>query len=205
MITNCGVGIVTDKPLPERREHDFYPTDLGTITSVLDRFRHTPGTGRHYQYPRRVLDPGAGSGNWGKVARDMFPIAHITGCELREVPRPSDYNDWLIGDFLKLYEGLFPAFNLIMGNPPFKAAEAFVRTGLPLLHEEGHLIFLLRLSFLEGQARRDGIFTDLPPKAVWVHSKRPSFQADGKTNATAFATFVWQKGWFGKTELSWLR
>lgn len=205
MITNCGVGIVTDKPLPPRHEADFYPTDLGTVGRILDRYRLLPSRNRHYQYPRRILDPGAGTGNWGRVARDYFPISHITGAELRDTWKPPDYNEWVLGDFPKCYAGLFPSYDLVMGNPPFKVAEEFVRVGLPLLHEEGHLIFLLRLAFLEGQGRRDGLFTEFPPKAVWVCSKRPSFQEDGKTNATAFAAFVWQKGWEGNTSLDWLR
>lgn len=204
MITNCGVGITTDKPLPERRDHDYYPTDLLTVTRILSRFQLEPTPERRYQYPHRILDPGAGSGNWGKMARNFWPLTNLTGCELRDTPKPPDYDSWLLGDFVRLYQGMWPAFDLVMGNPPFKEAEAFVRAGLPLLHPQGHMIFLLRLAFLEGQARRDGLFTEHPPKYVWTCSKRPSFTEDGKTNATAFAAFVWQKGWEGETVLSWL-
>lgn len=206
MITNCGVGITTDKPLPPRRDHDFYPTDLGTVTRILEKYRLQPSEKRHFRYPRRVLDPGAGSGNWGKIARELWPITNITGCEIRpDAPRPAAYDTWLVGDFVSIYQGMFPAFDLVMGNPPFKPAEEFVRVAWELLHPDGYLIFLLRLSFLEGQGRRDGLFAELPPKAIWVCSKRPSFTEDGKTNATAFAAFVWQKGWSGDTALEWLR
>lgn len=204
MITNCGVGIVTDRPLPPRHAHDYYKTDLGTVSRILDKYRHQSSDTRHYQYPQRVLDPGAGSGAWGQIARDFFPMTYLTGCELRDVPKPPDYNEWLVGDFTKLYEGLFPTFHLIMGNPPFSLAEEFVKVGMPLLHKGGHLIFLLRLAFLEGQRRRNDLYRVTPPKAVWVCSKRPSFQEDGKTNATAFAAFVWQQGYEGPTEVGWL-
>jgi hypothetical protein len=76
-----------------------------------------------------------------------------------------------------------------MGNPPYSHAEEFVRQGYDLLSVGGSLIFLLRLAFLEGQARRDELFQDMPPYQVAVCSKRPSFSGDGKTNATAFAVF----------------
>ncbi len=178
---------------------------MPTVRQILGRFQHTRSDERHFQYPLRVLDPGAGCGSFGKGARELWPLATITGCELRDIPPPEVYDRWLWGDYPTLYRGMFPAFDLIMGNPPFKLAEPFVRTSLPLLLPGGHLVFLLRLAFLEGQRRRDGLFAEFPPKAVWVCSKRPSFSGDGKTNATAFAVVVWQQGWDGRTDLSWLK
>lgn len=191
--------------LPERRLFEYYPTGLLTVRQILGCYQHTKSVDSHCQHPRRILDPGAGCGSFGKVARELWPQAEITGCELRDIPVPVAYDRWHTGDFVKLYVKPVPVYDLIIGNPPFREAEPFVRTALPLLVPGGHLIFLLRLAFLEGQRRRDGLFTEFPPKEVWVLSKRPSFMASGKTNATAFCALLWQHGWEGRTSLSWLR
>jgi hypothetical protein len=92
----------------------------------------------------------------------------------------------------------------VIGNPPYREAEAFIRRGLSMLDPGGHLIYLLRLAFLEGQKRRDGLFRELPPFQAAVCSKRPSFTGDGKTNATAFTLLHWVRGYRGETRLSWL-
>jgi hypothetical protein len=91
-----------------------------------------------------------------------------------------------------------------MGNPPYRHAEEFIRHGYDLLSVGGSLIFLLRLAFLEGKARRDGLFREMPPYQVAVCSKRPSFSGDGRTNATAFAVFHWRAGYRGAPLLTWL-
>lgn len=198
MITNCGLGVVTDKVLPDRRDSDFYPTDSGTVRSVLRDISCNLN-------PRDILDPGAGGGVWGTVARGVWPKSRITGMEIRDVPKPEDYDGWICPvDFLTkpVYPG---GYDLVMGNPPYAHAESFVRKGLEYLRPGGVLVYLLRLAFLEGQRRRDGLFADYPPELVYVCSKRPSFSGDGKTNATAFGCFVWSEGWTGRTSLHWLR
>lgn len=198
MITNCGLGIVTDKPLPDRREADFYPTDAGTVRSALREI----ACGLN---PRSILDPGAGDGAWGRVARAVWPHSRIAGVEIRDVPKPEEYDGWFCPvDFLTkpVYPG---GYDLVMGNPPYAQAEAFVRKGAEYLRPGGMLVYLLRLAFLEGQRRRDGLFVEFPPEAVYVCSKRPSFTGDGRTNATAFGVFVWSEGFVGRTQLRWLR
>jgi hypothetical protein len=207
LITNCGVGIHTDKPLPMRREADFYPTDPETVRRVLG---WAMGYCDHLEF-RSVIDAGAGAGVWGQQWRalDPDPLAHwVTGIELREQEWPEGFDQWLTGpkhgDFLKytLRQPRHP--DIIIGNPPFSQAEPFIRHALQWLPTDGILVFLLRLSFLEGQKRRDGLFSEHPPRAVAVCSKRPSFTGDGKTNATAFAAFLWRKGYGGSPDLHWL-
>jgi hypothetical protein len=94
-------------------------------------------------------------------------------------------------------------FDLVMGNPPYKYAEQFVRQAYRMLEPDGHLIMLLRMNFLEGIGRAHGLWRTHPLKQTVVCSRRVSFSGDGKTNATAYAYFIWQKGWKGDTRLLW--
>jgi len=105
-------------------------------------------------------------------------------------------------DFLK------PAMRAqnIVTNPPYNAAEGFVRAGLQAA--ERKFALLLRLAFLEGAGRQRTIFSDAPPSRVWVFSERITFYPDGAvqkgSGTTAYAWFVWDKEASG-TELKWFR
>lgn len=95
----------------------------------------------------------------------------------------------------------------IVTNPPYNAAEGFVRSGLERASKK--LALLLRLAFLEGANRQRTIFTDTPPSRVWVFSERITFYPAGAvqkgTGTTAYAWFVWDKDSATGTELKWLK
>lgn len=94
----------------------------------------------------------------------------------------------------------------IVTNPPYNAAEGFVRSGLQMAEQKFAL--LLRLAFLEGAGRQRTIFKDAPPSRVWVFSERITFYPDGAvqkgSGTTAYAWFVWDKNASG-TELKWFK
>lgn len=94
----------------------------------------------------------------------------------------------------------------IVTNPPFNAAEDFVRSGLA--NARGKLALLLRLAFLEGAGRQHSIFSKTPPTRVWVFSERITFypkNAERKgSGTTAYAWFVWDMNDIGRCELRWL-
>ncbi len=95
----------------------------------------------------------------------------------------------------------------IVTNPPYNAAEGFVRSGIEKAGSKFAL--LLRLAFLEGANRQRTIFTDCPPSRVWVFSERITFYPAGAvqkgTGTTAYAWFVWDKDASGGTELKWFK
>lgn len=194
--------ITTDKPMRERDPHDFYPTPFALCDKALGLYMNS-----NLLQPHRILDPGAGTGVWGAAARRRWPGIFITGVELRDVSRPSDYDTWCNCNYLTDF---IPStsYNHVIGNPPYKHAEQFVRKSFNLLTPRGEMIFLLRLAFLEGQARGKGLWCEIPPRFVYVLSKRPSFITEGdkkgKTDATAYALFHWVKGDHRPTTLSWL-
>ncbi len=94
----------------------------------------------------------------------------------------------------------------IVTNPPYNAAEGFVKTGLVAAKKKFAL--LLRLAFLEGANRQRSIFSVSPPSRVWVFSERITFYPAGATvkgtGTTAYAWFVWDKDATG-TELKWFK
>lgn len=189
--------IQTDKPLAPRRDHDFYPTPslfCERALSLLPSFLS--------EQPLRILDPGCGTGVWGQAAKRRWPHAVIDGVEIRDVDTPQGYRTMYRGDFRLQDTGM--DYHLIIGNPPFKYAEAFVRVGMANLIQNGHMLFLLPLQFLESEGRRVGLFREYPPREVHV-AGRISFSGNGKVDNTAFAVYIWQQGWNGTPSLKWMQ
>jgi len=95
----------------------------------------------------------------------------------------------------------------IITNPPYNAAEGFVRSGVRLAKHKFAL--LLRLAFLEGANRANTIFSEMPPSRVWVFSERITFYPQGSvqqgSGTTAYAWFVWDKDAPSGTELKWFK
>lgn len=186
--------ITTTKELPPRAEQDFYPTPSWVAAKACGLVRG---------YPESILDPGAGNGVFGIEARRQWPEARIVGVEIQErFQKPEEYTEWLTEDFADT--NLICHYDLILGNPPYKHAEWWVRKCLGALSFGGVAIFLLRLAFLEGQARARGLWAEMNPERVVILSKRPSFDGTGRTNATAFALYQWRAGWEGETRISWI-
>ena len=95
----------------------------------------------------------------------------------------------------------------IITNPPYNAAEGFVRSGVS--SSKSKFALLLRLAFLEGANRANTIFSECPPSRVWVFSERITFYPLGAvqkgSGTTAYAWFVWDKNAPSGTELKWLQ
>ncbi|HEV8178391.1 MAG TPA: class I SAM-dependent methyltransferase [Gemmatimonadales bacterium] len=142
--------------------------------------------------PQTILDPGAGEGIWGTCARHLWPEVTIIGVDLPGVPRPEGYDEWYMGDFHELACEL-PSVDLVIGNPPYRYAEPFVRLSLSLLAPEGELLFLLRSAFSEGKARARGLFREHEPVEIAVCDERPQFYGEGK-GMTAHSFFRWRPG-----------
>lgn len=90
----------------------------------------------------------------------------------------------------------WPAVDLIITNPPFALAMEFLKLALEESGGRGEVAFLLRLAFLEGQAR--AAFHRAHPSDVYVLPKRPSFTGDGKSDSCAYAWFVFGPGRGGR-------
>ena len=129
--------LTTDKPRRPRHAWDYYRTPEGHVAAALAL---VPGT------PAAILDPGAGDGAWGQAARSLWPAARIAGVEVRDVRQPAAYDEWHTGPFAQVAPSL-PLVDLVMGNPPYREAEEFVRLSLSCLRFGGCALFLLRLAW----------------------------------------------------------
>jgi len=186
--------IQTDKPLQKRHEHDFYPTPRAFCDEALTLLPAKRAS-------QRILDPGCGDGIWGQAALWRWPNAIVDGVEIRDVPLPKGYRYRFAGDFRLMDHGL--DYDLIIGNPPFKYAESFVRIGLENLKADGMMLYLLPLSFLASKGRAKGLFRHAPPMEVHV-AHRVSFTGNGKSDNTEYAIYIWKKGWMGTPSLKWM-
>ena len=163
---------------------DFFPTPAWATHALIDNERFTGD----------IWESACGNGA-------MSEVLELTG----QTVISSDLIDRGYGeggvDFLKPKRR---APNIVT-NPPYNAAEGFVRSGLKAADRKFAL--LLRLAFLEGANRQRTIFTEAPPSRVWVFSERITFYPAGAvqkgSGTTAYAWFVWDKDASVGTELKW--
>lgn len=165
---------------------DFFPTPAWATHALVD----------NEDFRGDIWEPACGDGA-------MSRVLETTGNKVIS----SDLHDRGYGeadhDFL---ESSRHAPNIVT-NPPYNAAEGFVRAGID--RSSAKFALLLRLAFLEGANRQRTIFTDAPPSRVWVFSERITFYPAGAvqkgTGTTAYAWFVWDKDASSGTELKWLK
>lgn len=189
-----------------RRKHDFYPTPYGLATEAMIRFRQDEPIFGSYRGRIKVLDAGAANGLWGDALSDVSPeMFYYYGIDIE--PKGDTIHK---GNFLHTSSVMLGhVFDLIYGNPPYSLMEEFVRYSLTsdLLKFDGRVFFMGRLEFLASQRRYAGLFKEFPLKRVYVLSRRPSFfsvNGSHTVDAQDYAMYLWQKGYEGKTELSWL-
>jgi hypothetical protein len=163
---------------------DFFPTPDWATHALID----------NEKFEGSIWEPACGDGS-------MARVLETTGCSVVS----SDLFDRGYGeagiDFLETSRD----FDNIVTNPPYNAAEGFVRAGLAQSRRK--LALLLRLAFLEGANRQRTIFAAIPPARVWVFSERITFYPAGAvrqgSGTTAYAWFVWDKEAPRTTELKW--
>ncbi len=175
----------TTKRFADLRGADFFPTPAWATHALID----------NEQFKGDIWESACGDGAMSKVLQNTGQ--NIISSDLFD----RGYGEANI-DFLNTDR---QADNIIT-NPPYNAAEGFVKAGLKSSNKKFAL--LLRLAFLEGKNRQETIFTNTPPSRVWVFSERITFypkDAERKgSGTTAYAWFVWDKSTFGKTELCWI-
>jgi hypothetical protein len=179
------------KPREERRGGDAYFTPPRLAEASCARLAGL------IKIPTKVLEPGAGSGVFVHAARKQWDTAHVVGIDVA----PQAHG---ILRFNFLLPGALPGIDiadLIIGNPPYMLAEQFVDAALARLNFDGHVAFLLRLSFLGGQKRADTLWSRRDLRWLLPITPRPSFTQDGKTDASEYALYVWERGYHGNAEI----
>ena len=145
---------------------------------------------------KNVLEPACGEGHLSKRLIELGVEVHSSDLIDRGYGEVADFFG------IEKWEG-----DLIT-NPPYNIAQKFVEHSLKVVPEGNKVAMFLKLTFLEGQARRK-MFEQYPPKTVYVFSKRIKCAKGGNfdgfsSSAVAYAWFVWEKGFKGKPQIEWI-
>lgn len=171
----------------ERQREDYYATEP-RATELLCQL---------VQFDGPILEPSCGEGH---ISEELKKAGYeVTSRDL--VNR--GYGE--VADFLAI-DNLQWNGNIVT-NPPYKYAQEFVEKALQIIPEGKKVCMFLKLTFLEGKARRK-LFQITPPKIVYVASGRLKCAMNGDFNsiggsAAAYAWFVWEKGFNGEPVIRW--
>ena len=136
----------------DAQEHDYYATDPKAVELLL----------QNETFTGPVWEPACGEGHISQVLKDHGLLVSS-----------SDLIDRGYGaggvDFLN-HQGGGYCTNIIT-NPPYKYAKEFVEKALDVIAPGYKVAMFLKLTFLEGQGRRD-LFKNNPPQTVYVSSAR---------------------------------
>lgn len=137
--------------------------------------------------PRTIWEPACGP---GAIVRELRAAGHtVHATDLVDYAARMEPDSRAGVDFLGEIEDP-PRCELIVTNPPFKHADAFVRRAL---ERAPRVVMLLRLGFLEGERRSDIIDRHL--SRVWLGIERlPAMHRDGwegKKLGNATVPFAW--------------
>lgn len=141
----------------ERETHDYYATDPRALEVLL----------LHEDFSKYIWEPACGGGHLSEVL--LSKGYDVKSSDIVD----RGFKDTQIIDFLKVdkeqYKNDIPRD--IITNPPYKYAKDFVKKALDISMYGVKVAMFLKLTFLEGQARKE-LFKKYPPKTVYVFSKR---------------------------------
>ena len=176
-----------------RKEHiaDYYRTPIADI----EKFFSQLDCAVTIDMDKCTLDPSAGGDDKNPMS---YPAAiHNYYAVDTENIRTIDIREDSLADVKGNYLTMKLDYNphVIITNPPFNQALQFIQKALDDVEEDGYVIMLLRLNFLETKARKD-FFDKYMPEYIFVHHKRLSFIEGGGTDSVAYAHYVWRKGYY---------
>lgn len=176
----------------ERDVRDFYPTPIELVRNALELIDHDP---------IYILDPCAGLGVWGGVARRKWAGAWIVGVDQFFSTPQRDYDRWINQDFRSFMPN-DEQYDLIVMNPPFNIALEFIQHARLHLAPKGILLALVKITFLCSQERALNFWPLYRPRSVHTLGKRPSFSGDGKTGVgEEYILVTWGKESADSTQL----
>ena len=171
----------------ERQREDYYATEP-RATELLCQLVTFDGP---------ILEPSCGEGH---ISEELKKAGYdVTSRDLVD----RGYGE--VTDFLAI-DNLQWNGNIVT-NPPYKYAQEFVEKALQIIPEGKKVCMFLKLTFLEGKARKQ-LFRVSPPKIVYVASGRLKCAMNGDFDsiggsAAAYAWFVWEKGFKGEPVIRW--
>jgi hypothetical protein len=174
----------------KRHESDYYITPVSKIKEFLTEFLMY----ENHAFDKTILDCCAGGDKENKMSYpEALSQIGVSKEQIKTIDIRKDSRANYICDYLNT-ELHFTPFTIIT-NPPYLLAREFAEKALNDVGEDGFVIMLLRLNFF-GSKKRKSFWDNQMPKYCFVHNRRISFTKDGKTDATEYAHFVWQKNHF---------
>lgn len=187
---------------------DYYPTPPFATRALLEFFAEQLGA------PLSELtawEPACGEMHMVRPMREAFAAVRAS-----DVHRYGDDHELI--DFT-ITGATEPAVDILMSNPPFRLAQAFIETGLKVARRA--VAMLVRSAFLEGQDRHSKLWTAQPPSFVLQFVERvvmlegrlvragsvdPFAEEPGTkaSSATAYCWLVWVIGDAAETRLRWI-
>lgn len=174
----------------QREVNDYYATDPEAVEILL----------QHETFSPYIWEPACGEGHISEVLKKA-------GYKVRSSDLINrNYEGAEVLDFLQASPDKMASD--IVTNPPYKYAKEFVEQALNISMDSTKIAMLLKLTFLEGQARWK-LFEKNPPKRVLVFSKRTVCAKNGdfkkqSSGALAYAWFIWEKGFKGDPVIKWI-
>lgn len=170
----------------ERAYADYYATEPKATEWLL----------KLEKFDGPILEPACGEGHISEVLKRGY---FVTSRDLID----RGYGE--VADFLAIDNQEWDGN--IVTNPPYAYAQEFVEKALRIIPDGKKVCMFLKLTFLEGKARKH-LFRTCPPCRIWVSSSRLICAMNGKFDeisgsATAYAWFVWEKGYKGDPVIKW--
>lgn len=171
----------------DRADKDYYATEPAA-TEWLCKIEHFGGP---------ILEPSCGEGH---ISRQLQKAGYeVVSRDL------ADRGFGEVADFLSPENKEWAGD--IVTNPPYSFAQEFVEKSLAIIPEGRKVAMFLKLTFLEGK-RRARLFETTPPIRIWVSHSRLKCAMNGDFehtvgSATAYAWFIWQKGFQGHPQIRW--
>ena len=177
----------------EREVNDYYATPPSAVEMLLEL----------ENFSKSIMEPACGQGHIAEVLKSHG----YTVCATDLINR-----GYGVGgvDFFNINE---PTDMDIITNPPYSMAKEFVEHAMEIITDGHKVAMFLKLTFLEGQGRRE-LFRKYPPKIVYVSTSRIGCAKNGEfkknkdgnlkaDSAVAYCWYVWQKGFNGTPTLKW--
>lgn len=157
--------------------NDYYATDPKAVELLLEK----------ESFSKNIWEPACGEGHIAKVLEAKG--YNVFSTDLIDRGYGIGGKDFLQEN--RIFQGD------IITNPPYRYAKEFVEKALEIVPPGNKVAMFLKLTFLEGQGRRD-LFRERPPQAVYVSSARLQCGKNGVftgQSAVAYAWFVWRRGY----------
>lgn len=177
----------------DREPDDYYATEPRAVEILL----------QHETFSPCVWECSCGGGHITKVLEN-----HGYKVKSSDIVNRG-FKDTEIIDFLEVSKNDLCKVPMdIITNPPYKYAKEFVEKAIDISADGTKVAMLLKLTFLEGKARRQ-LFEKYPPKRIYVFSSRIQCAKNGdfknaNSGAICYAWFIWKKGFTGDPIIRWV-